>query len=98
MRSAPQYTAYALFKYHLNNIVNMIVAAEDDLDEHASPSVLTGIKEKLIVTDLINELDYSSYLLRFLLKYNIWQSIQASLHRTCQKCIGCILSSSILSS
>jgi len=35
----------------------MIVAAEDDLDEHASPSVLSGIKEKLIVTDLINQLD-----------------------------------------
>ena len=32
----------------------MIAATEDDL---ASPSVLSGIKKKLIVTGLINQLD-----------------------------------------
>ena len=35
----------------------MSTAAEDDIDEHNSPSVLSGIKEKLVVTDLINQLD-----------------------------------------
>lgn len=35
----------------------MSAAAEDDIDEHVSPSVLNGIKEKLIVTDLINQMD-----------------------------------------
>ena len=33
----------------------MIAATEDD--EHDSHSVLSGIKEKLVVTDLINQLD-----------------------------------------
>jgi hypothetical protein len=32
-------------------------AAEDDIDEHLSPSMLSGIKQKLVVTDLINQLD-----------------------------------------
>jgi hypothetical protein len=45
----------------------MIAAAEDDLDEHASPSVLSGIKEKLIVTDLINQLDIADGLKELLL-------------------------------
>jgi hypothetical protein len=45
----------------------MIAAAEDDLDEHASPSVLSGIKEKLIVTDLINQLDIAEGLKELLL-------------------------------
>jgi len=45
----------------------MIAATEDDLDEHASPSVLTGIKEKLIVTDLINELDIADRLKELLM-------------------------------
>ena len=45
----------------------MIVAAEDDLDEHASPSVLSGIKDKLIVTDLINQLDIADGLKELLL-------------------------------
>jgi len=45
----------------------MIAAAEDDLDEHASPSVLSGIKEKLIVTDLINQLDIAGGLKELLL-------------------------------
>jgi hypothetical protein len=37
----------------------MIAATDDidDIDEHVSPSVLSAIKEKLIVTDLINQLD-----------------------------------------
>jgi len=37
----------------------MIAATDDidDIDEHVAPSVLSAIKEKLIVTDLINQLD-----------------------------------------
>ena len=45
----------------------MIAATEDDLDEHASPSVLSSIKEKLIVTDLINQLDIADGLKELLL-------------------------------
>ena len=45
----------------------MIAATEDDLDEHASPSVLSGIKEKLIVTDLINQLDIADGLKELIL-------------------------------
>jgi hypothetical protein len=45
----------------------MIAATEDDLDEYASPSVLSGIKEKLIITDLINQLDIADGLKEFLL-------------------------------
>ena len=45
----------------------MIAATEDDLDEHASPSVLSGIKEKIIVTDLINQLDIADGLKELLL-------------------------------
>jgi hypothetical protein len=48
----------------------MIAAAEDDLDEHASPSVLSGIKEKLIVTDLINQLEIADGLKELLLSSN----------------------------
>jgi hypothetical protein len=43
----------------------MIAATEDDMDEHVPPSVLrvkSGIKEKLAVTDLINQLDIHSVL------------------------------------
>jgi len=35
----------------------MIAATEDEIDEHVSPSVLNGIKQKLMVMDLINKLD-----------------------------------------
>ena len=35
----------------------MIAAAEDDMDEHVPPSVLSDIKEKLLVTDLINQME-----------------------------------------
>jgi hypothetical protein len=35
----------------------MIVATEDDMDEHVPSFELNGIKEKLVVTDLINQLD-----------------------------------------
>ena len=45
----------------------MIAVSEDDLDEHASPSVLSDIKEKLIVTDLINQLDIADGLKQLLL-------------------------------
>lgn len=33
------------------------VATEDEINEHDSPDVLSGIKEKLVVTDLINQMD-----------------------------------------
>ena len=45
----------------------MIVTAEDDMDEHVPSSVLSGIKEKLIVTDLINRLDIADGLKELLM-------------------------------
>ena len=45
----------------------MITATEDEIDEHVSPSELSRIKEKLIVTDLINQLDIADGLKRLLL-------------------------------
>jgi len=45
----------------------MIAAAEDDMDEHVPPSVLSGIKEKLLVTDLINQLDIADGLKELLI-------------------------------
>ena len=45
----------------------MIAATEDDMDEHVAPSVLSGIKEKLEVTDLINQLDIADGLKELLL-------------------------------
>ena len=43
----------------------MIAATEDD--EHDSHSVLSGIKEKLVVTDLINQLDIANGLKELLI-------------------------------
>ncbi|HYA84178.1 MAG TPA: hypothetical protein VEH06_12125 [Candidatus Bathyarchaeia archaeon] len=37
------------------------------MDEHVAPSVLSGIKEKLEVTDLINQLDIADGLKELLL-------------------------------
>ena len=45
----------------------MIAATEDDMDEHVPSSVLSGIKEKLVVTDLINQLDIADGLKELLL-------------------------------
>jgi hypothetical protein len=45
----------------------MIAATEDDMDEHVAPSVLSGIKEKLEVTDLINQLEIADGLKELLL-------------------------------
>ena len=45
----------------------MITATEDEIDEHVSPSELSRIKEKLIVTDLINQLDIADGLKGLLL-------------------------------
>jgi hypothetical protein len=45
----------------------MIAAAEDDMHEHVPPSVLSGIKEKLAVTDFINQLDIADGLKELLL-------------------------------
>jgi len=45
----------------------MSAAAEDDIDEHDSPSVLSGIKQKLVLTDLINQLDIADGLKRLLI-------------------------------
>jgi hypothetical protein len=44
----------------------MSAAAEDDIDEHDSPSVLSGIKQKLVLTDVINQLDIVDGLKRLL--------------------------------
>ena len=45
----------------------MSAAAEDDMDEHDSPSVLSGIKQKIVLTDLINQLDIADGLKRLLI-------------------------------
>jgi len=45
----------------------MIVTAEDDMDEHVPSSVLSGIKEKLVVTDLMNQLDIADGLKELLM-------------------------------
>jgi excinuclease UvrABC nuclease subunit len=45
----------------------MIAATEDDMDEHVAPSVLNGIREKLEVTDFINQLDIADGLKELLL-------------------------------
>jgi len=42
-------------------------ASEDDMDEHDSPSVLSEIKEKLVVTDLINQMDIADGLKELLI-------------------------------
>jgi hypothetical protein len=45
----------------------MIAATEDELDEHVSPSVLNDIKQKLMVIDLINQLDIADGLKELLI-------------------------------
>jgi len=45
----------------------MIAAAEDDMDQHFPPSVLSGIKEKLLVTDLINQMEIADGLKELLI-------------------------------
>ena len=45
----------------------MSAAAQDDIDEYDSPSVLSGIKQKLVLTDLINQLDIADGLKRLLM-------------------------------
>jgi hypothetical protein len=45
----------------------MIAATEDGMDEHVPPCVLSGIEEKLAVTDLINQLDIADGLKELLI-------------------------------
>ena len=45
----------------------MIAATENDMDEHIPPAVLRGIKEKLAVTDFINQLDIADGLKKLLM-------------------------------
>jgi hypothetical protein len=45
----------------------MIAAAQDDMDEYVPPSVLSGIKEKILATDLINQLDIADGLKELLI-------------------------------
>jgi len=52
---------------HVTMMCIMIVTAEDDMDEHVPSSVLSGIKEKLVVTDLINQLDIADGLKELLM-------------------------------
>ena len=49
----------------------MIAATEDDMDEHVVSAVLSGIKEKLEVTDLINQLDIADGLKELLLSSSL---------------------------
>jgi hypothetical protein len=43
------------------------VSTEDDMHEHVPPPVLSGIKEKLAVTDFINQLDIADGLKELLM-------------------------------
>ena len=45
----------------------MIAAAQDDMDEYVPPSLLSGIKEKILATDLINQLDIADGLKELLI-------------------------------
>jgi hypothetical protein len=45
----------------------MIAAAQVDMDEYVPPSVLSGIKEKILATDLINQLDIADGLKELLI-------------------------------
>ena len=56
----------------------MIAATEDDIDEHVAPSVLSAIKEKLLVTDLINQLDIADGLKELLRNSSFTPLLNAS--------------------
>ena len=58
----------------------MIAATDDidDIDEHVAPSVLSAIKEKLIVTDLINQLDIADGLKELLRNSSFTPLLNAS--------------------
>jgi len=45
----------------------MIAAAQDDRDEYVPPSVLIGIKENLLATDLINQMEVADGLKELLI-------------------------------
>jgi len=45
----------------------MIAAAQDDMDEYVLPSFLSDIKEKILATDLINQLDIADGLKELLI-------------------------------
>ena len=45
----------------------MSAAAEDGIDEHVPPSVLRGIKEELLLRDLINRMDIADGLKQLLI-------------------------------
>jgi hypothetical protein len=45
----------------------MIAATVDGTDEHVPPSVLSAIKEKLLVTDLINQMEIADGLKELLI-------------------------------
>ena len=45
----------------------MIAAAQDDMDEYVPPSFLSDIKEKILATDLINQLDIADGLKELLI-------------------------------
>ena len=67
----------------------MIAATEDDMDEHVAPSVLNGIKEKLEVTDLINQLDIADGLKELLLSSSFTlKSLQNSSVSDLSKTLG----------
>ena len=45
----------------------MSAATEDGIDEHVPPSVLSGIKEELLVRDLINRMEIANGLKELLI-------------------------------
>src|SRR5215467_1011932 len=45
----------------------MIAAAQDDMDEYVLPSFLSDIKEKILATNLINQLDIADGLKELLI-------------------------------
>jgi len=47
----------------------MLAAAQDDMDEYVPPFLLSGIKEKILATDLINQLDIADGLKELLLLF-----------------------------
>jgi len=49
----------------------MIASAQDDMDEYVPPSLLSGIKEKILATDLIYQLDIADGLKELLISKSL---------------------------
>jgi hypothetical protein len=67
----------------------MIAATEDDMHEDVPPSVLSAIKEKLTVTDLINQLDIADGLKELLMSRGLtFESLLNALTSDFSKILG----------